>query len=408
MLTQSPVQETSLNYQHVNSTTKRQLSSFPISNQQSLPITHQEVAVTSNLIDIQQQNQSIPSKDRPLSDADLTLNKIKSPSGIPRLFSLNDSIANRLNNNNNNKSSNNNNNSSPNNSPNEQNDENHMSNGNACNTNNTTTNYTNTNTNNNHNSIYSNNISTDHATLQSNSSYPQKSLPTKYNTLSSPNGSGNQRVSRPRTINTIQPGNRQDRTMSEHPHKSVDTESDTSSVFSSSGPPRPISSKIGSFQNAKHKPGGGNVQIFNEKVIVNTVAGKCNSLANVKHKPGGGNLQIIDQKLDFSSNTQSKVRSFQNIKHVPGGGDKKIPVEKLDFKEKASPKVGSLANVKHNPTGGDVKIFNEHLPWLKYNKPNLPDSEKDRINKRSNNHSLNGTNVNDLMNTSMLSGSTGH
>lgn len=38
---------------------------------------------------------------------------------------------------------------------------------------------------------------------------------------------------------------------------------------------------------------------------------------------GGGNLQIIDQKLDFSSNTQSKVRSFQNIKHVPGGGDKK-------------------------------------------------------------------------------------
>ncbi|VDO70648.1 unnamed protein product [Schistosoma margrebowiei] len=65
------------------------------------------------------------------------------------------------------------------------------------------------------------------------------------------------------------------------------------------------------------------VQIFNEKVIVNTVAGKCNSLANVKHKPGGGNLQIIDQKLDFSSNTQSKVRSFQNIKHVPGGGDKK-------------------------------------------------------------------------------------
>lgn len=213
MLTQSPVQETSLNYQHVNSTTKRQLSSFPISNQQSLPITHQEIAVTSNLIDIQQQNQSIPSKDRPLSDADLTLNKIKSPSGIPRLFSLNDSIANRLNNNNN-KSSNNNN-LSPNNSPNEQNDENRMSNGNACNTNNTTTNYTNTNTNNNHNSIYSNNISTDHSTLQSNSSYPQKSLPTKYNTLSSPNGSGNQRVSRPRTINTIQPGNRQDRTMSE-------------------------------------------------------------------------------------------------------------------------------------------------------------------------------------------------
>ncbi|CAI2731857.1 unnamed protein product [Schistosoma spindalis] len=428
MLTQSPVQETSLNYQHVNSTTtttttttKRQLSSssFPISNQQSLSVAHQNIEISSNLIDIQQQNQSRPSRNCPLNDEEMTLNKIKSPSGIPRLFSLNDSIANRLNNNNHSNKSNNNNNSSSNNSPNEQNGENCMSNGgNACNPYNTTINYTtinttttttNNNNNDKHNSVYSNNMSTDHSTLQSNSSYPQKSLPTTYHTLSSPNGSGNQRVSRPRTINTIQPVNRQDRTMSEHPHKSVDTESDTSSVFSSSGPPRPISSKIGSFQNAKHKPGGGNVQIFNEKVIVNTVAGKCNSLANVKHKPGGGNLQIIDQKLDFSSNTQSKVRSFQNIKHVPGGGDKKIPIEKLDFKEKASPKVGSLANVKHNPAGGDVKIFNEHLPWLKYNKPNLPDSEKDRINKRSNNHHFNGTNNHDLMNTSMLSSSsTGH
>ncbi|CAH8297019.1 unnamed protein product, partial [Schistosoma turkestanicum] len=59
-------------------------------------------------------------------------------------------------------------------------------------------------------------------------------------------------------------------------------------------------------------------------------------------------------------------------------------------------------------------IFNEHLPWLKYNKPNLSASEKDRINKRSTGGSCSGQNTNSsngsnhAMNTSMISNSTGH
>ncbi|KAF6776862.1 hypothetical protein AHF37_04816 [Paragonimus kellicotti] len=43
-------------------------------------------------------------------------------------------------------------------------------------------------------------------------------------------------------------------------------------------------------------------------------------------------------------------------------------------------KINSLKNVSHKPGGGN--IFKETLPWLKYNKPNLPPEEKARINKQ--------------------------
>ncbi|CAH8538265.1 unnamed protein product [Schistosoma turkestanicum] len=311
MLAQSPVHETSLggHYQHRQNsvttttttaptplTTTRPLPSFSSTiNQQSLPTTtHQPEEEQNNTdeksINPQQQqhrpqttNQSTSSTNQSSNDAEQTLHKIKSPSGIPRLFSLNESLTNRLNNNNHN----NNNHSSPITSPNV------SSNGKTY----TTTNHTT----NNHNSVDSNKIFTNHSTSlqQINNilnSTQKNSQPTSTFSLSPTNdvggggSSSSQRVSRPRTISnmsTTQPVvNRQDRAMSEYPHKTIDTESDSSSVFSSSGPPRPISSKVGSFQNAKHKPGGGNVQIFNEKVVLNTVTGKCNSLANVKHKPG--------------------------------------------------------------------------------------------------------------------------
>ncbi|CAH8582187.1 unnamed protein product [Heterobilharzia americana] len=224
---------------------------------------------------------------------------------------------------------------------------------------------------------------------------------------------GYQRPSRSRAM--TQSVTRPDRTTSECPHKSFDVESDTSSVFSSSGPPKPISSKVGSLQNAKHKPGGGNVQIFNEKVTINTVRGKCNSMANVKHKPGGGNVQIVDENLISLQIHNQKFDHYKILKfslkflgivklsRLDQSIDAimEISTEKLDFNQKATSKVGSLANVKYNPTGGDVKIFNEHLPWLKYNKPNLSAAERDRINKRSSGN-------NSDMTTSLTSGSTGH
>jgi len=55
-------------------------------------------------------------------------------------------------------------------------------------------------------------------------------------------------------------------------------------------------------------------------------------------------------------NAKSKVGSLENATHKPGGGDKKIETVKLDFKEKAKPKIGSKENVKHQPGGGDVKV----------------------------------------------------
>lgn len=53
---------------------------------------------------------------------------------------------------------------------------------------------------------------------------------------------------------------------------------------------------------------------------------------------------------------QSKVGSLDNAAHKPGGGSKKIEVQKLEFKDKAKPKIGSLDNVTHKPGGGDIKV----------------------------------------------------
>jgi hypothetical protein len=55
-------------------------------------------------------------------------------------------------------------------------------------------------------------------------------------------------------------------------------------------------------------------------------------------------------------NAKSKVGSLDNATHKPGGGDKKIESVKLDFKDKAKPKIGSKENVKHQPGGGVVKV----------------------------------------------------
>ena len=65
-------------------------------------------------------------------------------------------------------------------------------------------------------------------------------------------------------------------------------------------------------------------------------------------------LQIPQQKLQW--NAKSKIGSLDNATHKPGGGDKKIETVKLDFKDKAKSKVGSKDNIKHTPGGGTVKV----------------------------------------------------
>ncbi|XP_073983934.1 uncharacterized protein isoform X2 [Rhodnius prolixus] len=112
-----------------------------------------------------------------------------------------------------------------------------------------------------------------------------------------------------------------------------------------------IKSKIGSLENAKHKPGGGNIKIESRKLNFK-VQPKIEA-KNDTYTPGGGDKKIQSVKLQW--NAKPKVGSLDNAAHKPGGGDKKIESVKLDFKDKAKPKVGSKDNIKHVAGGGSVK-----------------------------------------------------
>ncbi|XP_047232587.1 microtubule-associated protein tau-like isoform X3 [Girardinichthys multiradiatus] len=113
-----------------------------------------------------------------------------------------------------------------------------------------------------------------------------------------------------------------------------------------------VQSKCGSKDNVKHKPSGGNVQILDKKLDVSSVQSRCGSKDNLKHKPGGGRVQIVHKKIDLS-NVTSKCGSKDNIHHKPGGGNVEIKTEKLEFKVQS--KVGSLGNISHVPGGGQRK-----------------------------------------------------
>ncbi|CAA9993424.1 unnamed protein product [Nesidiocoris tenuis] len=118
-----------------------------------------------------------------------------------------------------------------------------------------------------------------------------------------------------------------------------------------------VRSKIGSLENAKHKPGGGNVKIESRKLDFKT--GSRIEAKNDAYAPGGGEKKIQQVKLQW--NAKSKIGSLENATHKPGGGDKKIETVKLDFKDKAKPKIGSKDNIKHIPGGGNVKIEDQKL-----------------------------------------------
>ncbi|XP_042590882.1 microtubule-associated protein tau-like isoform X2 [Cyprinus carpio] len=120
-----------------------------------------------------------------------------------------------------------------------------------------------------------------------------------------------------------------------------------------------VRSKIGSTDNLKHQPGGGRVQILDQKVDFSNVQSKCGSKANLKYVPGGGNVKILDQKVDFS-NVQSKCGSKDNLKHVPGGGSVQILDQKLDLSSVQS-RCGSKDNIKHLPGGGKVQILHKKI-----------------------------------------------
>lgn len=121
-----------------------------------------------------------------------------------------------------------------------------------------------------------------------------------------------------------------------------------------------VRSKIGSTDNIKYQPKGGQVKILSEKTDYSAVESRCGSKDNITHNAGGGDIQIVSKKIDLSHVT-SKCGSLRNIRHRPGGGNIKIESVKLDFKEKAHSKVGSLDNAHHMPGGGNIKIDSQKL-----------------------------------------------
>ncbi|XP_025026552.1 microtubule-associated protein 2 isoform X3 [Python bivittatus] len=128
-----------------------------------------------------------------------------------------------------------------------------------------------------------------------------------------------------------------------------------------------VRSKVGSTDNIKYQPKGGQVRILNKKIDFSDVQSRCGSRDNIKHSAGGGNVQIVTKKIDLSHVT-SKCGSLKNIRHRPGGGRVKIESVKLDFKEKAHAKVGSLENAHHVPGGGNVKIDSQKLNFREHAK----------------------------------------
>ncbi|XP_052466975.1 microtubule-associated protein tau isoform X6 [Carassius gibelio] len=135
-----------------------------------------------------------------------------------------------------------------------------------------------------------------------------------------------------------------------------------------------IRSKVGSTDNLKHQPGGGRVQILDQKVDFSNVQSKCGSKANLRHVPGGGNIQILDQKLDLS-NVQSRCGSKDNMKHVPGGGKVQILHKKIDLTNVQS-KCGSKDNIRHKPGGGNIEIRSEKLEFKAQSKIGSMDNIK--------------------------------
>ncbi|KAM4561618.1 microtubule-associated protein 2 isoform 6-T6 [Fundulus diaphanus] len=101
-----------------------------------------------------------------------------------------------------------------------------------------------------------------------------------------------------------------------------------------------VKSKIGSTENIKYQPKGGQVLIPSVKLDYSHVQSRCGSLDRRGHSAGGGNVHIQNKKIDLSHVT-SKCGSLDNIHHRPGGGNVRIESVKLDFKDKAQAKIES-------------------------------------------------------------------
>ncbi|XP_062258613.1 microtubule-associated protein 2 isoform X3 [Platichthys flesus] len=112
-----------------------------------------------------------------------------------------------------------------------------------------------------------------------------------------------------------------------------------------------IKSKIGSTENIKYQPKGGQVQIQYKKIDLSHVTSKCGSLDNIHHRPGGGHVRIESVKLDFKDKAQAKVGSLDYSRHMPGGGHIPIETHRLAFRDQAKARVDQGAEISIQSPG---------------------------------------------------------
>ncbi|CAG8628150.1 12069_t:CDS:2 [Funneliformis mosseae] len=130
-----------------------------------------------------------------------------------------------------------------------------------------------------------------------------------------------------------------------------------------------VTSRVGSLENVNHTPKGGDLKIVSVKSDFSKVKSRVGSLDNINHVPKGGNVKLLSSKPNFTK-VHSRVGSFDNIDHIPKGGDKIIFNDNLSFTNVKS-RVGSLDNIQHVPKGGDVKIFDEKLKFRELATPKI-------------------------------------
>uniref|UniRef100_A0A3P9LT44 Microtubule associated protein 4 like n=1 Tax=Oryzias latipes TaxID=8090 RepID=A0A3P9LT44_ORYLA len=136
-----------------------------------------------------------------------------------------------------------------------------------------------------------------------------------------------------------------------------------------------VRSKIGSIDNIKYQPGGGKVsstpnnktsesstptakarvQILNRKVDVSKVTSKCGSKDNIKYKPGGGDVKIESHKSNIKA--KSKIGSLDNMEAGNGqtNGHKEKTEEKTSPPASGAPATGPAGVTKATPPGGVAK-----------------------------------------------------
>lgn len=131
------------------------------------------------------------------------------------------------------------------------------------------------------------------------------------------------------------------------PVRQLSKSAPTPSSLSPSPGARSIRSKVGSLDNARHTPGGGNVRIVNRKEKYDAVQSRIGSKDNITHKPGGGNIKIENKRLSFLETAKPKVGSLDKVTTGQVVEIKELLMKKLSGNAglKLAPKTTLLINL---------------------------------------------------------------